>query len=313
MRMILFCKYYFIESNYEETKLISNVVSARHIRNIPKNYSKLKKNLRSEQKIKINKILENHQVKIKADKAAEQFIKNLDSKLNKKSKSNQRKLNNISENKYSRSPKFNLRPNMKKEFSSKSEKKVSKLGKKKKKSIFKQKIKESGVEEFEQILKNFSLYSRFQENKNKIAEISLSTINPSVFQETNSLANRTSKMIDNFKFNNSIHVTMPKVKTLTKEIIPKKEMVDKSVMTDKIEPRVITIVKKVSENSITNSSLEELSENIPQKFDHLYKKMCNKIKNYSKKNGNLERQLRNRNKDYLYALKEIEKVKLQNE
>lgn len=38
-------------------------------------------------------------------------------------------------------------------------------------------------------------------------------------------------------------------------------------------------------------------------------KLESRLKKMTKKNSNLERQLRNRNKDYLYALKEIEKIK----
>ena len=41
-----------------------------------------------------------------------------------------------------------------------------------------------------------------------------------------------------------------------------------------------------------------------------YKFVNRKLKQIQKKNNNLERQLRNRNKDYLYALKEIEKIKI---
>lgn len=49
------------------------------------------------------------------------------------------------------------------------------------------------------------------------------------------------------------------------------------------------------------------------KVDRIVKNMYRKIKNYQKKNNNLERQLRNRNKDYLYALKEIEKIKIEHD
>ena len=41
----------------------------------------------------------------------------------------------------------------------------------------------------------------------------------------------------------------------------------------------------------------------------MFRKLESRVKRLGKKNSNLERQLRNRNKDYLYALKEIEKIK----
>ena len=74
---------------------------------------------------------------------------------------------------------------------------------------------------------------------------------------------------------------------------------------------VSNIPKEISTQIPNSSESKEESQDsyeVPAE-SAIFRKLESRVKRLGKKNSNLERQLRNRNKDYLYALKEIEKIK----
>jgi hypothetical protein len=197
--------------------------------------------------------------------------------------------------------------------------------------------------DFEKILNNFSLYSKVNERGVDINDISLSTINHSGFKpfkyngkkvsDKSSMTETSSKTPQNFqKISKVLSYTCQKQnlnKTrvvvnadcsfvyscnaskiendVTKKNIPYLEM-----PRDKKTKKNLVLNKEnaSSQNDESLESMRKFDESSPRQVHSMVNKMYKKIKFFEKKNGNLERQLRNRNKDYLYALKEIEMIKL---
>lgn len=264
---------------YISDKTLKSQVSYSNIKK-KKDSTKKKKRNKSANIVNVQIKQENSIIKKKADKAAKNFIKNLDRKINEK-KRNESK-NKLSSKEKLKDSIFSIKPNLN-------------MNKDKSKNM-KKMIKSSTID-FKQILNNFSLSHKHKDLKPKLGDISLSTINHSLNHDSQK---HFFKKSVHTNFNNSIDPNSSSINMIFNKPITK---VDKAVMTDK--------VNFAQEKDISGSSLnsDEMQENIPKKFEKLYSKLYSQIKKINKKNSNLERQLRNRNKDYIYALKEIENIK----
>ena len=293
---------------------------------------KRKKFSLSEKKVKNKNVLIKQ--KSEASRAVDKFI----IKMNKRFQTDIGK--NISKKNTERKKSvFKAKPIFIKEKAKMSNKKNVK--KKVKKNNF---IKAKGLD-FEKILNNFSLYSKVNEPFLPMNDISLSTINHSGFknlkynkkridkacmtdfEKTPSFQNMeiedvlsylSSKIIANMTkiFNNKqcsfyySNANISKVENNT----TKNNISNLDLNKSKMRGNKILNYSEKENDSFSNDesigSFNKLKGSNPIKYEKMLKKMYKKIKGYEKKSHNLERQLRNRNKDYLYALKEIEQIKV---
>jgi hypothetical protein len=199
--------------------------------------------------------------------------------------------------------------------------------------------------EIEQILQTFSIYSKVNDRMNPMNDISLSTINTpfskdisiiqkqhsdnfNINQQTNFSYNKSSNGISSMKIEPVIRFTLNNksnhnVQNINKEVNSIIDTQKSKLSLENIDKlfeyyeHAEELEKKNNSNLINNQeidltfvpSLESLKKNCPKKYNQLFDKLINKIKKFENNNQCLERQLRNRNKDYLYALKAIESLR----
>lgn len=222
--------------------------------------------------------------------------------------------------------------------------KTSKIVNKCKEKKMKVKKTKNKALDFEKILNNFSLYSKIHEPLAPMNDISLSTINHSGMKNLKFLNKKVSDKSCMTEFDFSKKTFSIQIATVlsyaslknplneTKIASHKhcsfiysnnKSRVDNNTTKKNISCLDLNQTKdrkqsrrgsvegnnKSTKNEDSMNSMSKLEATSPRQFQSMVRKMYKKIKFIEKKNGNLERQLRNRNKDYLYALKEIEIIK----
>lgn len=200
--------------------------------------------------------------------------------------------------------------------------------------------------EIDQILTTFSIYSKVQDRSIPMNDISLSTINhlcpnnvsynkrdaeaPNISQLKSFVYVQSTDIFDSIQIEKVLVFSRTKSFRQKAELSQKKlfsfiykkqkSLASKETSTDKLsldlekwnqieEEEDLQSRKKEKENTKCVTSLLSLKESCPKKYNKMFDKLIAKIKTFEKNNQSLERQLRNRNKDYLYALKKIENCK----
>jgi hypothetical protein len=272
--------------SYIRNQVTTSQVSYSNLKKT-KTSTKKKKRNKSESMVKLQIKQEDTQIKQRADKAAENFIKHLDKKIQMKRRvKSKSKVTSKSQLKNSI---LNVKPNFN----------ISRKGKSKGKAKVKDMVDSSTID-FKQILNNFSLTHKNKDLKPKLGNISFSTINHSLNHESQKNFFKKSEYTN---LNQSVDPLSSSINIVFNKPLKKS---DKAVMTDVVHSG------DGKDTSGSSLNLDEMQENIPKKFEKLYSKLYAQIKKINRKNSNLERQLRNRNKDYIYALKEIENIKAHN-
>jgi len=263
--------------------------------------------------------------KSKTNLAVDNFFKNMNVKLKKKPKrtaSNKFKRSNISS--------YNVNSGYRKDMKRAKNRNSQKHFFKNKKSENQEIKKKSNKNEIEKLLNNFSLYSKNPENAHPINNLSISMIrhssnnnipknthNKSIMTDPAELImiSKKKKNIPKTRIENVISYSsgIPKLTNVNISGNKKfsflyfsKKSISSNESTERSKSEKENNILKDCTNPVTFS---QLKESIPKKYEEIFEKIVRKIKIFEEKNQNLERQLRNRNKDFLYFLKQIEKEK----